>query len=256
MAGQTNFPTSLDDNSSLHDVSDGVSTLQAAHHNNMKEAIKAVQAKVGIDFTSVPTSLDYRIGNPTGGHRHDGASGQGQAIPATAIAGLATYLDAAGIGGFTPVAVVLEKIDIYHAPPNAGLYITYPDVYSHGWVDGPTSALPTALGLAVATNNEFRATEDGIWAVNVGATIPTTIGTWGGLVSLHLFYPGAWGDGQVIPTSGGSPEFIAHRVIPMASGDTFGVHVQNGHASATAPNAIEYTAMDIVRLANRLDPGF
>lgn len=88
MAGNSNFPTALDDDSSLGDVTDAVSTLQAAHHNNLKEAIKKIQAKLGIDFTGVSTSLDYRVGNATNGHRHDGASGQGPQINATAVVGL------------------------------------------------------------------------------------------------------------------------------------------------------------------------
>jgi hypothetical protein len=75
-----NFPTSLDDDSSLFAVTDGVSTLQAAHHNNLKDAVKAIESKVGIYNTAAPTSLDYRIGNPTGGHVHNGASGQGAPI--------------------------------------------------------------------------------------------------------------------------------------------------------------------------------
>lgn len=85
MSGNTNFPTALDDDSSLYDVTDGVSTLQGAHHNNMKEAIKALEAKVGVRLTSVTTSLDYRLGSPTNSHRHDGASGQGMKINATSI---------------------------------------------------------------------------------------------------------------------------------------------------------------------------
>lgn len=86
MSGQTNFPTALDDDVSLYDVVDGVTTVTAAQHNNLKEAIKAVEAKVGILATAAPTSLDYRLGNPTDSHRHNGASGQGQLIvPSTAI---------------------------------------------------------------------------------------------------------------------------------------------------------------------------
>lgn len=80
MSGNTNFPTALDTDSSLFDVTDGVSTLLSEHHNNMKESIKAVEAKVGIYNTNSPTSLDYRVGHPTDGHRHDGASGQGPVL--------------------------------------------------------------------------------------------------------------------------------------------------------------------------------
>jgi hypothetical protein len=76
MSGAANFPTGLDDDASLLNVTDGVTTLQASHHNNMKEAIKAIQQKLGIFSTVAPTSIDYRLGNATDGHHHNGASGQ------------------------------------------------------------------------------------------------------------------------------------------------------------------------------------
>jgi len=85
MSGNTNFPTGLDDNTSLLDVTDGVTAIVAAHHNNTKEAVKAIEAKLGIYNTGAPTSLDYRLGNPTGSHRHDGASGGGAKINPTTI---------------------------------------------------------------------------------------------------------------------------------------------------------------------------
>ena len=87
MSGNTNFPTAVDDDASLIDVVDGVSSISAAHHNNMKEAIKKMQAKIGIFNSGTPTSLDYRIGHPTGGHNHDGASGNGAPLSASAILG-------------------------------------------------------------------------------------------------------------------------------------------------------------------------
>lgn len=80
MSGAANFPTALDDDTSLLDVTDGVSSLLASHHNNLKEAVKALEKKVGIDHTTSPTALDYRLGSPTDGHRHDGASGQGPVL--------------------------------------------------------------------------------------------------------------------------------------------------------------------------------
>ena len=77
MSGNTNFPTALDGDSQLFDVVDAVTAITAPHHNNMKEAIKALEAKVGVYSTSEPTSIDYRLGNATGGHNHNGASGMG-----------------------------------------------------------------------------------------------------------------------------------------------------------------------------------
>lgn len=85
MSGAANFPTGLDDNTSLHDVVDGVTPEIAAHHNNTKEAVKAIEAKIGIFNTNAATSLDYRLGHPTLSHSHNGASGQGAAISASAI---------------------------------------------------------------------------------------------------------------------------------------------------------------------------
>lgn len=85
MAGNTNFPTALDDDTSLINVTDGTTNLQAAQHNNLKEAVKRIQEKVGIYLTGVPTSLDYRIGHPTDSHRHDGASGHGRNINPSTI---------------------------------------------------------------------------------------------------------------------------------------------------------------------------
>jgi hypothetical protein len=85
MAGNSNFPTALDDDTSLLDVTDGVSTLQAVHHNNVKEALKAIEAKLGIYGTASPTSLDYRLGHHTGGHQHNGASGMGRFVDPTNI---------------------------------------------------------------------------------------------------------------------------------------------------------------------------
>lgn len=92
MSGNTNFPTAVDDDASLIDVIDGTTTIVAAHHNNLKEAAKAIEAKIGIYNSAVPTSLDYRLGHPTGGHKHNGASGQGGTIAASSIGGLASAM--------------------------------------------------------------------------------------------------------------------------------------------------------------------
>lgn len=85
MAGVTNFPTALDSDSSLLDVTDGVSTLLDEHHNNTKEAVKAIETKLGIFGTNVSTTIDARLGHPTHGHTHDGATGQGYPINPTTI---------------------------------------------------------------------------------------------------------------------------------------------------------------------------
>ena len=62
MSGQSNFPTALDSDSSLFDVADGVNSLLAAHHNNLKEAIKAMQAKAMGDIFQAKHNAEF--GNP------------------------------------------------------------------------------------------------------------------------------------------------------------------------------------------------
>lgn len=85
MSGAANFPTGLDDDTSLYDVTDNVTPIIAAHHNNIKEAVKLIERKIGIDGTAGVTTIDYRLGNPTGSHKHDGASGNAGAIDPTTI---------------------------------------------------------------------------------------------------------------------------------------------------------------------------
>lgn len=62
----TNFPTSLDTltNPVSTDTLSGVP--HATQHQNENDAIEALQAKVGIDSSSVTTSLDYKTSNATG----------------------------------------------------------------------------------------------------------------------------------------------------------------------------------------------
>jgi hypothetical protein len=54
----TNFPTSLDSYSALVD---GTDILEAADQNNLRDAVEAVEAKVGIDGSAVTSSHDYKI---------------------------------------------------------------------------------------------------------------------------------------------------------------------------------------------------
>jgi hypothetical protein len=72
----TNFPAALDDNTTLFELQTG-DVYIASHHNNPKDAILALEAKVGVDGSAITTSLDYLVKN-TGsvdpGHRHTGTS--------------------------------------------------------------------------------------------------------------------------------------------------------------------------------------
>jgi hypothetical protein len=54
----TNFPTSLDSYAALVD---GTDILEAADQNNVRDAVEAIEAKVGINGSAVTTSHDYKI---------------------------------------------------------------------------------------------------------------------------------------------------------------------------------------------------
>lgn len=56
-----NFPGSLDSNATLYLVVDNVDYVLATHHNAVKDACLALEAKVGADASAVPTSLDYIV---------------------------------------------------------------------------------------------------------------------------------------------------------------------------------------------------
>lgn len=59
-----NFPTSLD---SLTNPASGDSLTSPSHagqHADANDAIEALQAKVGVNSSSVSTSLDYKVNKP------------------------------------------------------------------------------------------------------------------------------------------------------------------------------------------------
>lgn len=60
MAGSTDFPTALD---SLGSVTDAVDDVDDDHVNDLRRAVEALEAKVGVDSSAVTTSLDYLVKN-------------------------------------------------------------------------------------------------------------------------------------------------------------------------------------------------
>lgn len=64
----TNFPTSLDDATTIP-VESGGTALSSNHvttHQNVQDAIEAIEAKVGVDGSAVTTSHDYKLSGVTG----------------------------------------------------------------------------------------------------------------------------------------------------------------------------------------------
>lgn len=202
MAGNTNFPTSLDDNTSLIDVTNGVTSLEAAHHNNLKEAIKALETKVGVDFTLVPTTLDYRLGHPTNGHRHDGASGQGPQInPSTVPAPSGAYPSGAlnlhdHLMSFHPTIV----------PSVINRWTEQIQLHGSALV-GSNLAAPVVMGRTAIIENvsaALRRGASGATAAFIARVGPTNI--HGASVGLGIrFAPGATRYGQPSPNLGTYP---------------------------------------------------
>jgi hypothetical protein len=189
MSGSSNFPTALDDDSSLYDVIDGTTAIIAGHHNNTKEAVKRIEAKVGVHNTSAPTSLDYRLGHPTLGHLHNGASGQGPKISASSLAnvppvrhvmsqGLSTGWSGIGSAVLGPIVVPLTlqiealAIQSFRGPTGGttvldvnvnGTSIWYAS-QGHRPVHGPTTGLAV---FQMGTYNTFTAPSGSMLTVDV-----------------------------------------------------------------------------------------
>ncbi len=60
----TNFPTSLDALTNPQSTDPLTSPSHADQHANANDAIEALQAKVGVNGSTVATSLDYKVNKP------------------------------------------------------------------------------------------------------------------------------------------------------------------------------------------------
>ena len=60
----TNFPTSLDALTNPTATDSLTSPSHADQHANANDGIEALQAKVGVNGSSVATSLDYKVNKP------------------------------------------------------------------------------------------------------------------------------------------------------------------------------------------------
>lgn len=63
------FPTSLDNftNPIATDAMNAVTVPHATQHGNINDAVEALEAKVGIDSSTVTTSIDYKLSSLTSG---------------------------------------------------------------------------------------------------------------------------------------------------------------------------------------------
>jgi hypothetical protein len=92
----TNYSGSLD---SYSDHTDNVDDVLAAHVNNLQDAVEALEAKVGIDSSSVVASLDYLLKHASGAYRthlHDGSLDDGPNIPNASLIAITTVSKVSG----------------------------------------------------------------------------------------------------------------------------------------------------------------
>lgn len=69
------FPITLDSlpNPSGSDTLDAAGSLKhSVQHTNINDSMEAVQTRIGVTGSTVPTSLDYEVHNTSSGHDHDG----------------------------------------------------------------------------------------------------------------------------------------------------------------------------------------
>ena len=79
----TSYPTGIDDfiNPSGSNTLDGPpGTTHADLHSNVNDAIEAIEARVGVTGSAVPTTLDYEVHNIEHGHDHDGVNSRPVAL--------------------------------------------------------------------------------------------------------------------------------------------------------------------------------
>jgi hypothetical protein len=194
---------------------DSVTAITAAHHNNMKEAIKAIETKLGINLTTSATAIEYRLGSPTNSHRHDGAQEQGRQLNPTVImvpsgghpSGLSLYDHLMSVGLHTATAI-------------AGTGIA--SMIGNNVIFVPTQTAQTpivATGMASAYSP-------------VGIFVPTLVAT--GIASAYI------GNGIFVPTQ------VPRHIVPWY----FQGSLANG-ASLGPPMAIGRT-MQIESVAVRM----
>ena len=76
----TNFPTNIDTYTTLVD---NVDNVVASHVNDKGDAITALETKLGVSSSAVPTTIDYFLKNVSGAYRthiHDGTSDDGAKV--------------------------------------------------------------------------------------------------------------------------------------------------------------------------------
>ena len=230
----TNFPTSLDSltNPTASDKLNSVTVPHASQHADINDAVEALEAKVGVDGSSVVTSHDYLIDKQSV-VPYDDASARTTAVPSP-VEGQMSYLKdtntvevydgsawaAVGGGTYTDYTPSFTNFTL----GNGTVVARYTQVqdFVHYWgliTLGSTSSMGTAPRLTLpvtsanTTNNNFSSN---VWYENPGVQnntgVMTTIVsgaeayfsvfvtnlTYGAATALSPSVPYTWGTGDMI----------------------------------------------------------
>jgi hypothetical protein len=172
----TNFPTSLDALRANQGLVDGNSIITAAPHNNLMDAVDALQAKVGVNSSAVATSFDYRMARK-------GTLASGSTVFNTHVTTANTWQDldlSATVGAkvvlcFLEVAAGGGPVNMAVKPKDAGsatfTYHIYPDATSCGAGAAATTINNGYYRYLVCATNSSGIIQIGCSANNVTLTI-------------------------------------------------------------------------------------
>lgn len=191
----TNFPTSLDTSAELpaESASTPLSTNHVTAHQNIQDALEAVEAKIGVDSSAVATSLDYKVTNTSSsnpGHKHTLANG------ATDITASVAQINALATGYYDATSSVQTQLnakaadaDVVHDTGNetiAGVKTFSSDplipdeAYGSGWngvLEPPTKNAVYDKIETLANYNKMPNTDEVSVSYQTYQIMPTTNGT-------------------------------------------------------------------------------
>jgi len=147
----TNFPTSLDDTTTMPVVIDNTTNVLASHHNNQSDALQAVETKVGTG-ASTATDGKFLVGNTTAG------SSQWRIIAASDIPDIS--------GTYAPAAEGVTNGDTHDHSGGDGAQIAYSSL--SGTPTIPVKA--TGAEINTATDDDKFATSKAIEDSNLART--------------------------------------------------------------------------------------